>query len=54
MVQVADFGLSRVMQSNAVSTQSLGTVTHMPPELLTEGLLTPAADVYSFGVRLKL
>lgn len=27
-------------------------VTHMPPELLTEGHLSKAADVYSFGVML--
>ena len=27
-------------------------VTHMPPELLSEGRLSKAADVYSFGVML--
>eukprot|EP00887_Chlorella_sp_A99_P006213 scaffold3.g6213.t1 len=27
-----------------------GTVSHMPPELLNDGLLTPAADVWAFGV----
>ena len=29
-----------------------GTVTHMPPELLMDGILTKAADVYAFGVLL--
>lgn len=33
-----------------VETQTMGTVTHMPPELLMEGLLTKAGDVWAFGV----
>jgi len=33
-----------------VATQTYGTVTHMPPELLMENRLSKAADVYSFGV----
>jgi serine/threonine protein kinase len=33
-----------------LSTRRYGTVTHMPPELLVSGKLTPAADIYSFGV----
>lgn len=37
------------MQSH-LSTRRYGTVTHMPPELLVAGKLTPAADIYSFGV----
>ncbi len=32
--------------------RSFGTVTHMPPELLSEGTLSKQADVYSFGVML--
>ena len=35
--QVADFGLSRVLSAEAVSTGTYGTVTHMPIELLTTG-----------------
>ena len=27
-------------------------MTHMPPELLTEGTLSQAVDVYAFGVML--
>ena len=33
-----------------VATQTMGTVTHMPPELLMEGLLTKAGDVWAFGI----
>lgn len=38
IAKVADFGLSRVLSAEAVSTGTYGTVTHMPPELLTTGL----------------
>lgn len=36
--------------SEMIQTKTIGTVTHMPPELLMEGRLTNAADVYSFGM----
>lgn len=48
--KVADFGLSRVLHGEAVTTRTYGTITHMSAELLVDGLLTKAADVYSFGV----
>ena len=51
-MQVADFGLSRQSSSSTVDTDTYGTVTHMPPELLMEGKLTKSADVYAFGVLL--
>eukprot|EP00879_Flechtneria_rotunda_P011965 GHRR01012497.1.p1 GENE.GHRR01012497.1~~GHRR01012497.1.p1 ORF type:complete len:222 (+),score=73.14 GHRR01012497.1:505-1170(+) len=52
MAKVADFGLSRALAfgQSHLSTRRYGTVTHMPPELLVSGKLTPAADVYSFGI----
>ncbi|KAF6258032.1 hypothetical protein COO60DRAFT_1693831 [Scenedesmus sp. NREL 46B-D3] len=52
MAKVADFGLSRALAygQSHLSTRRYGTVTHMPPELLVAGKLTPAADVYSFGI----
>ncbi|KAK9810348.1 hypothetical protein WJX72_009180 [[Myrmecia] bisecta] len=51
--KVSDFGLSRIhIGTGAVATETYGTVTHMPPELLSEGRLSKAADVYSFGVLL--
>ena len=31
-------------------TQTQGTLTHMPPEVLAEGKVTKSADVYAFGV----
>lgn len=52
IAKVADFGLSRVLSAEAVSTGTYGTVTHMPPELLTTGKLSKATDVYAFGVTL--
>ena len=30
--------------------QTVGTVTYMPPELLMEGRVSPAADVFAFAV----
>ncbi len=48
--KVADLGLARVLSCDAISTGTYGTVTHCPPELLTEGRLSRAADVYAFGV----
>eukprot|EP00878_Enallax_costatus_P019450 GHUV01020521.1.p1 GENE.GHUV01020521.1~~GHUV01020521.1.p1 ORF type:complete len:288 (+),score=67.25 GHUV01020521.1:538-1401(+) len=55
MAKVADFGLSRALAfgQSHLSTRRYGTVTHMPPELLVAGKLTPAADVYSFGIMNK-
>ena len=46
---VSDFGLSRALPAE-IHTQTVGTVTHMPPELLMDGTLTKAADVFAFGV----
>ncbi|KAL6759173.1 kinase-like domain-containing protein [Haematococcus lacustris] len=53
VAKVGDFGLSRAMGDNCpthLSTATVGTVTHMPPELLSEGRLRPSCDVYSFGI----
>jgi len=49
--KVCDFGISRVTQPGVpVCTNTLGTITHMPPELLLNNLLYPVADVWAFGV----
>eukprot|EP00878_Enallax_costatus_P021947 GHUV01023262.1.p1 GENE.GHUV01023262.1~~GHUV01023262.1.p1 ORF type:complete len:315 (+),score=85.65 GHUV01023262.1:600-1544(+) len=50
--KIADFGLSRALAygQSHLSTRRHGTVTHMPPEMLVAGKLTPAADVYSYGI----
>eukprot|EP00775_Hariotina_reticulata_P003224 gene3224-3501_t len=54
LAKVADFGLSRALAlgQSHLSTRRYGTVAMMPPELLVSGKLTPAADVYSFGIML--
>jgi serine/threonine protein kinase len=50
--KVSDFGLSRVLSAGAThrSTGTLGTITHQPPELLRLGKMSPAGDVYAFGI----
>lgn len=36
-LQVADFGLARHAAQSRIDTDSFGTITHTPPELLREG-----------------
>lgn len=50
--KIADFGLSRELIDASMSTGTYGTVTHMPPELLSSGRLSKSADTYAFGVLL--
>eukprot|EP00210_Caulerpa_lentillifera_P006113 g5840.t1 len=51
--KVGDFGLSRIIANKThIDTFTCGTVSHSAPELFRRGLLTPAADVYSFGILL--
>lgn len=39
--KVSDFGLARDMDlTSCVETKTTGTVTHMPPEVLSDGLVT--------------
>ena len=54
--KLADFGLSRMldMDMTHISTHTYGTISYMPPELLSQGKMTRAADVYSFGMLSKL
>ncbi len=44
--------MSRVLDTNGthVSTQTYGTLAYQPAELLRDGKLTKAVDVYSFGM----
>ena len=58
--KVSDFGLSRLLpESHVQLTDKMatddvaGTVTHMAPELLSGSSMSPAADVYAFGVLSK-
>jgi len=51
--KVADFGFARyAVSGRALPTQDIGTITHMPPELMDPdgGVLMPAADVWAFGI----
>jgi serine/threonine protein kinase len=49
---LADFGLSRLLNPDETSihTGSTGTPGFAAPELLTDGKLTKAADIYSLGI----
>jgi len=47
---VADFGISRVMATPSVNTQTYGTITHVAPEVVLEGRVGTESDVYSFGI----
>ncbi|MEL4357334.1 MULTISPECIES: Stk1 family PASTA domain-containing Ser/Thr kinase [unclassified Luteococcus] len=52
-IKVADFGLARaVTNQTATATQGLliGTVSYLPPELVTTGRADSRSDVYSAGV----
>ena len=52
--KVSDFGLSRLLPDSSPKFGSnpeySGTITHMAPELLQEGGMSRAADVYSYGI----
>uniref|UniRef100_A0A383W1M2 Protein kinase domain-containing protein n=1 Tax=Tetradesmus obliquus TaxID=3088 RepID=A0A383W1M2_TETOB len=52
--KLADLGLSRVLQQHAThrTTQTVGTMSHMAPEVLRSGRLSAASDIYSFGIML--
>jgi serine/threonine-protein kinase len=49
---VTDFGLARGVRDNGSLTRSglVGTVDYMAPEQITGGEITPATDIYAFGV----
>lgn len=49
--QISDFGLAREVKSGTTEkTETTGTITHVPPELLHEGKVSKSADVYAFGI----
>ncbi|WP_222842875.1 Stk1 family PASTA domain-containing Ser/Thr kinase [Bowdeniella nasicola] len=53
-VKVADFGLARAVSEASMSGTStvLGTVAYLAPEVVTDGVSSPAADVYAVGILL--
>ncbi|MDK8238451.1 Stk1 family PASTA domain-containing Ser/Thr kinase [Actinomyces urogenitalis] len=52
VAKVADFGLARAITEVTQTTTGniLGTVAYLAPELITKGVATPRADVFSVGV----
>ncbi|KAL6760519.1 kinase-like domain-containing protein [Haematococcus lacustris] len=54
VAKVADFGLSLKMEhmETHISSVFQGTMTHMAPEIMLEGRVSKAADVYAFGITL--
>jgi ligand-binding sensor domain-containing protein/tRNA A-37 threonylcarbamoyl transferase component Bud32 len=51
-VKLLDFGIARVQSFTHLTEtgQVLGTISYMPPEVLADGSLSPAVDVYSLGI----
>lgn len=48
--KISDLGLSRIFAGNTLDTDTYGTISHQPPELLATGQLSLSSDTYSFGV----
>ncbi len=53
-LKVADFGLARAVSAATAATATggvlMGTVSYLPPELVTDGTSDTRSDVYSLGV----
>src|SRR5690606_6492410 len=45
-----DFGIARALDAMTTSTQVTGTPAFMSPELLAGEPVTPASDIFSWGV----
>ncbi|CAI9784374.1 unnamed protein product [Fraxinus pennsylvanica] len=54
VAHVADFGIAKlVTKDQRISlTKTLGTIGYMAPEYASTGLISPMADVYSYGIML--
>ncbi|WIA33746.1 hypothetical protein OEZ86_006861 [Tetradesmus obliquus] len=53
MAKVADFGLAVKLELNHTHVSAFqGTMSHMAPEVMLQGRISKAADVYSFGITL--
>lgn len=54
LAKVGDFGLARaVTEATAATTGTLlGTVAYLAPEIVTDGVADPRADVYAVGIML--
>ena len=51
-VKLLDFGIARTQTFTHLTEtgQVIGTLPYMPPEVISDGLHSPAADIYSLGV----
>ena len=53
-LKVADFGLARAISAATAATATsgvlMGTVSYLPPELVTDGMADARSDVYALGV----
>ena len=51
-VKLLDFGIARVQSfSHLTETgQVLGTISYMPPEVVSDAAISPAVDIYSLGI----
>ena len=49
VVKIADFGLAKAMDARLKQTTSVGTFSHMAPEVMM-GKYNAAADLFSFGI----
>ena len=54
VAKVADFGLALKMNRDETHASGLfqGTLSHMAPEVMTEGRVSKSADVYAYGILL--
>ncbi len=51
-VKLLDFGIARVQTFTHLTETGhvVGTLPYMPPEVISEGILSPVVDIYSLGV----
>ncbi|WIA34800.1 hypothetical protein OEZ86_013102 [Tetradesmus obliquus] len=52
VAKLADLGLSRAIKQHKThrTTNTIGTMSHMPPEMLRYGRMSQAGDIYAFGI----
>lgn len=52
LAKLTDFGLTRVMSSQAMPSQVVGTVSYLAPEVISQDAILPSSDLYSLGIML--
>lgn len=51
-VKVADFGIAKILSESSTATHLVGTAHYLAPELISDNVVSPSADVYALGVTL--